>query len=138
VKISYTLEELNSVADTILSAFPYRNIFCFEGELGAGKTTLIETICRQLGSNDELSSPTFSIINEYSALDKLIFHMDWYRLQSIDEALNIGIEDNLFSGNYCFIEWYQHAEAIIPRPYILISIQSVDENSRELIVSQID
>lgn len=138
MQVSYKLEEIESVANSIISAFSLNKIFCLEGDLGAGKTTLIEEICRQFGSQDELSSPTFSIINEYKANDKPIYHMDWYRIKSIDEAANIGIEDYLYSGNYCFIEWYQHAEAMIPRPYILISINSESETSRELTATQID
>jgi tRNA threonylcarbamoyladenosine biosynthesis protein TsaE len=136
--VHYKLKELESIAESILSEFSMYKIFCFEGDLGAGKTTLIEAMCRELGSEDELSSPTFSIINEYNSPTNPIYHMDWYRLKSVDEAYNIGIEDYLFSGNYCFIEWYQHAEAMIPRPYILISIKTVEETSRELTAIQID
>jgi tRNA threonylcarbamoyladenosine biosynthesis protein TsaE len=134
----YKLDKLNEIASKILNEYSSFKIFCFEGDLGAGKTTLIEFICRQLGAQDDLSSPTFSIINEYSAQNNPIYHMDWYRLKSVEEAVNIGIEDYLFSGHYNFIEWYQHAEALIPRPFILISIKSIDETNRELTVTQIE
>lgn len=138
MELSYKLEDIESVASSILSEFSSHKIFCFEGDLGAGKTTLIEVICRQLGSKDDLSSPTFSIINEYSTHENPIYHMDWYRLKSIEEAVHIGIEDYLYSQNYCFIEWYQHAEVLIPKPFVLISIKNVDELSRELTAKQID
>lgn len=132
----YNLSELNQIAEHLISAYKDQKLICFEGDLGAGKTTLIEAICRHLGSNDELSSPTFSIINEYDTDQNPLYHMDWYRLKSIEEALNIGIEDYLYSGNYCFIEWYQHAETLIPRPYVLISLESISEEKRK-IASQI-
>lgn len=138
MNLSYSLIEIKATAEKILQGFPCKRIFCFEGQLGAGKTTLIEEICRHLGSTDSLSSPTFSIINEYSSTNGVIYHMDWYRLKNEEEAIQIGIEDYLFSGNYCFIEWYQHAESLIPRPYVLIQISNKDETQRELKAKVID
>lgn len=135
---TYTLDEIKSVADSLLLSFPKEKIFCFEGSLGAGKTTLIEEICRSIGSKDSLSSPTFSIINEYNSNTGVLYHMDWYRLKNEEEAIQIGIEDYLFSGHYCFIEWYQHAESLIPRPYVLIQISNENETQRELNATVID
>jgi len=137
MQISYSLVELENIAKSIISEYPQQRIFCFEGDLGAGKTTLIEAICRILGAKDELSSPTFSIINEYATYDKPIYHMDWYRLKSIDEAINIGIEDYLFSNNYCFIEWHDRAEALIPRPYMLMSLTTMSNMNRNLIATEV-
>lgn len=130
--LNYSLNDIESVVKNLVNQFELYRIFCFEGQLGAGKTTLIEEICRCLGSRDSLSSPTFSIINEYNSNNGVLYHMDWYRLKNEDEAIQIGIEDYLFSGNYCFIEWYQRAENLIPRPYVLIQISHTNETQREL------
>jgi tRNA threonylcarbamoyladenosine biosynthesis protein TsaE len=138
VNLSYSLNEIKIIAEKILQGFPNNRIFCFEGQLGAGKTTLIEEICRSLGSSDSLSSPTFSIINEYNSDFGVLYHMDWYRLKNEQEAIQIGIEDYLFSGNYCFIEWYQNAESLIPRPSVLIQISNEDENQRNLVAKVIE
>lgn len=136
--LTYSLEDLNRVAVKLLSEFDNHHIFCFEGELGAGKTTLIEKICQQLGSHDILSSPTFSIINEYNSPVGVLYHMDWYRLKNEEEAIHIGVEDYLYSTHYCFIEWHQHAESLIPRPYVLIQIYNEDETQRILNAKVID
>lgn len=126
------------MAKQILAAYPNHKIFCFEGNLGAGKTTLIEALCRALGSNDSLSSPTFSIINEYQIPKGLIIHSDWYRLKNIEELLDIGMEDYLHSDNYCMIEWHQIGEPILPRPYLLISINTLEDISRTLAVQSVE
>lgn len=126
------------MAKQILAVYPNHKIFCFEGNLGAGKTTLIEALCRALGSNDSLSSPTFSIINEYQIPKGLIIHSDWYRLKNIEELLDIGMEDYLHSDNYCMIEWFQIGEPILPRPYLLISINTLEDISRTLAVQSVE
>lgn len=136
--LQFRIDEIQSVSEKIISTFPLNKIFCFEGDLGAGKTTLIESICQSLGSKDDLSSPTFSIINEYASPVGALYHMDWYRLSSIDEAIHIGIEDYLFSGNYCFIEWPEKAVELIPKPYIKISIVSLTAEMRELSVVNVE
>ncbi len=136
--LTYTLSDLNFVAKKLILEYSSDRIFCFEGQLGAGKTTLIESLCRYLGSTDSLSSPTFSIINEYNSPMGELYHMDWYRLKNEEEALQIGIEDYLFSGNYCFIEWYQNAESLIPRPYVLIQLSNEEETKRVLTVNVIE
>lgn len=130
--LTYTLSDLNFVAKKLILEYSSDRIFCFEGPLGAGKTTLIESLCRCLGSTDSLSSPTFSIINEYNSPLGALYHMDWYRLKNEEEAIQIGIEDYLFSGNYCFIEWYQNVESLIPRPYVRIQLSNEEETKRVL------
>lgn len=94
------IEELEPVADEIIQLANEYSIFCFYGDLGAGKTTLIKLICEKLNVVDTISSPTYPIINEYNTIDsRIIYHIDLYRLKSIEEALNIGIEEYLYSGN---------------------------------------
>lgn len=130
--LNYSLNDIESTALKLFRQFePYR-IFCFEGALGAGKTTLIEAICRYLGSKDPLSSPTFSIVNEYDSPKGILYHMDWYRLKNEEEAIQIGIEDYLYSGHYCFIEWHKQAEMLIPKPFVHVTLTSLEASARSI------
>lgn len=138
MNLNYNLADIESIVKELVKHFEDYRIFCFEGPLGAGKTTLIEEICRCLGSTDSLSSPTFSIVNEYNSTLGVLYHMDWYRLKNEDEAIHIGIEDYLFSGSYCFIEWHQHAEKLIPKPYVLVKVSHQGENQRHIIAKVIE
>lgn len=99
--------------------------------MGAGKTTLIKELCKQLGSEDNFSSPTYSIVNEYTSPHGKLYHMDCYRLKSAEEALNIGIEDYLNGENYCFVEWPELIEQFLPADVIKISIRTT-ENIRNV------
>jgi tRNA threonylcarbamoyladenosine biosynthesis protein TsaE len=99
-----------------------------DGAMGAGKTTLISEICRQMKVDDSPSSPTYSIVNEYYSSEfGKIYHFDCYRLESEEEAYDIGIEEYLFSGNYCFIEWADKIEKLLPDNYVRLSVQVKDE-----------
>ncbi len=153
------LSGLPAAAKQILSFAGEKKIFCFYGELGAGKTTLIKEICKQLGVKEAGSSPTFSIINEYrtstprfspSPFQKeketekrrmrepektateefLIYHFDLYRLQSESEIYDIGYEEYLFSGNYCFIEWPEKMERLLPKDVLRIRIEVLGSERR--------
>jgi tRNA threonylcarbamoyladenosine biosynthesis protein TsaE len=130
--LNYSLNEIELLAEKLVKQFESFRIFCFEGALGAGKTTLIEAICRYLGSKDPLSSPTFSIVNEYDSPKGILFHMDWYRLKNEEEAIQIGIEDYLYSGHYCFIEWHKQAETLIPKPFVHITLTSLEASARSI------
>ena len=130
-----TLSKLPAAAKEILSFAQAKTIFCFYGELGAGKTTLIKEICRQLGVTDPGSSPTFSLINEYDAgSGKRLFHFDLYRLKSESEIYDIGYEEYLFSGNYCFIEWPLKIERLLPANHVKVQIE-VKEGERIIRIS---
>ncbi len=108
-------ENLEEVAAALLSANPHSRIFAFFGPMGVGKTTFIKAICRHLGSTDNVSSPTFSIINQYlTPSGKNIFHFDFYRIKQLVEVYNLGYEDYFFSGAYCFIEWPEKIEGLLP------------------------
>ena len=123
-----------------------KKIFCFYGELGAGKTTLIKEICKQLGVTDKGSSPTFSLINEYKISSSLmspsarvikgeaVYHFDLYRLKSESEIYDIGYEDYLFSGNYCFIEWPEKMQHLLPTDVVKVKI-GVKEGERIISIS---
>lgn len=126
--ISESPADLDKAANNLLTAFPDTRIFTFTGTLGAGKTTFIKAICRQLGVNDPVSSPTFSIINEYrGAENKPVYHFDFYRINSAKEAEDTGCVDYFFSGNYCFIEWPQIAESLLPPQYVRVDIKEEEQ-----------
>lgn len=117
------LEELEKVADAVLSHFSNDRIFAFFGEMGAGKTTFIKVLCKRLGVFDNVSSPTYSLVNEY--LDEQgdsIYHFDFYRINDPSEAFDIGFDDYLYSSAYCFIEWPQRVEKLLPDQYVSITI----------------
>ena len=99
------------------------NIFLFYGEMGSGKTTLIQSLCRNIGVFDKVLSPTFSIINEYQIKNKsLLYHFDFYRIKTIDELVEIGFDEYVYSNKICFIEWPQIAMKLIPRKFIKVKI----------------
>lgn len=134
-----TLEKLPETARKIISTYPDDRVFAFYGDLGAGKTTLIKAICKALGVKEEVTSPSFAIINEYDANGvDLVYHFDFYRIKRIIEALDIGYEEYLFSGNYCFLEWADKIEELLPDRYILIFIERCEqEEYREIRASLI-
>ena len=105
--------ELPALASAILKAAGKKRVFFLKAPMGAGKTTLIKEFCRQLGSKDHFSSPTYSIVNEYKAEQGSIYHFDLYRVRSLEELMDLGIEEYLSSGNYCFVEWPELFEAYL-------------------------
>ncbi|MBC7864524.1 MAG: tRNA (adenosine(37)-N6)-threonylcarbamoyltransferase complex ATPase subunit type 1 TsaE [Bacteroidia bacterium] len=129
--LSFTIsaeEELPLVASKLLAFAGDRKVFLFYGEMGSGKTTFIKTLCEALGVKEGLSSPTYSIVNEYiSENGKKIYHFDLYRLKNIAECMDIGMEEYLYSGNYCFVEWPEIAERIYPDGVVKVKINVVDE-----------
>lgn len=130
---NYTEDELKEIARKLISNFSDVPIWCFVGEMGAGKTTLIKQICRELGVMDQMSSPTFSIVNEYlSAKKESLYHFDLYRLKDLNEALDIGVEDYLYSSHRCLIEWPELIESVLPENYLKINIKLVGDNARSL------
>ncbi|MFN4892402.1 MAG: tRNA (adenosine(37)-N6)-threonylcarbamoyltransferase complex ATPase subunit type 1 TsaE [Bacteroidota bacterium] len=125
---------LSEAAQWLLGQIGTARVICFHGDMGAGKTTLIASICHQLGIEGTASSPTFPIIHEYGSAgeSRSVYHMDWYRLNSADEAERAGVIDALCSGLYCLIEWPQKLPEIIPPGAIHVAIQVVDEDKRTL------
>jgi tRNA threonylcarbamoyladenosine biosynthesis protein TsaE len=107
--------DLSRQAKELIQAYPNSKIFAFKGNLGAGKTTFIKHLCRSLGVTDALSSPSFGIINEYITKDsQKVYHIDLYRVNSAEDLREIGLEELLYSGNYCFLEWPEIAKHILP------------------------
>ena len=130
-------DELYDTAESILSFAPHNRIFLFYGDMGAGKTTLIKSMCKALGTSDNIASPTFAIVNEYKATTTTIYHFDFYRLKIETEAMDMGFEEYLYSGNYCFIEWPEKIPELLPDHYISISIKVVDNGGRYISVEHI-
>ena len=124
-------DELQTVSDTLLNFIDETRIVLFYAPMGAGKTTLIKELCKKLGSRDNFSSPTYSIINEYFGPQQKIYHFDLYRLKTAEELFDLGIEEYLNSGNYCFFEWPELVEEFIDNKYIRIEIE-VRKNIRYL------
>ncbi len=132
MKIEFSLNEIDSVAQQILEQNPEK-VILFEAEMGTGKTTLIKALCRALKVEDTISSPTFSLVNEYETVSgELIYHFDFYRLKSETEALDFGVEDYLYSGSYCFLEWSEKIPNLIPDKHTVIEIKVLESGSREL------
>lgn len=130
---NYNEAELQEVARKLISNFGHLKVWCFDAEMGAGKTTLTKAICKEMGVRDEMSSPTFAIVNEYMTIKGVdIYHFDFYRLKNIEEAMDIGVEEYLFSGNLCLLEWPEIIEPLLPDEYLQISIKLVGENTRSL------
>ena len=111
-------------------------IFAFYGKMGAGKTTFIKAVCEALGVNDVVTSPTFAIINEYSLPSGSIYHFDFYRIKKLSEVYDMGYEDYFYSGSYCFIEWPELIEEILPDDAVRISIEELSDGTR--VVRQIN
>lgn len=131
------LNELLLAAKQILELAKEEKIFLFYGEMGAGKTTLINALAKQLGTLDHTSSPTFSIVNEYKTSSAAIFHFDFYRLKNQTEALDMGYEDYFYSGNYCLVEWPEKIPDLWPEHYVKIAIEAINEHQRVLNVTVI-
>lgn len=126
-----SIDELPGAAEELLSSFSEKRIFAFYGTLGAGKTTFIKEICRQLGVVDNVSSPTFALINQYMrASGESVYHFDFYRIKEASEALDIGFEEYIYSGEYCFIEWPEIITEYLPEDYISVKINEDEQGNR--------
>ena len=130
MKIEYNLNDINHVARKFIEQIGENKVFAFNGSMGAGKTTFIKAVCEELGVEDVINSPTFAIINEYESRVGTIYHFDCYRLKNIQEALNLGAEEYLYSGNLCFIEWAENIENIMPDNTINVNIEVIGTEKR--------
>lgn len=128
-----SLETINNTAQQFIDQIGNNTIFAFNGKMGAGKTTFIKAICEVIGVKETVNSPTFSIVNEYEAEDgRIIYHFDCYRINKIQEALDFGAEEYLYSGNLCFIEWAENIAPLLPDSIVNVDIVEVDNGEREI------
>ena len=131
------LESIDKVVAEILNDFPNAKLFSLKGQMGAGKTTLTKSLCKALEVEDNVCSPTFAIVNEYfSGKEGTIYHFDFYRIKNLQEAIDIGFDDYVYSGNYCFMEWCENISPLLPDNITEISIEVAEDNSR--IINVID
>jgi tRNA threonylcarbamoyladenosine biosynthesis protein TsaE len=128
--------QLLKAANRIVDYAVKQKVFLFYGEMGAGKTTLINSICKCLGVQEHTSSPTFSIVNEYNIPNNSIFHFDFYRLKSQNEALDLGYEEYFYSGAYCFVEWPEKIPELLPENYLKIEIEVMEDNKRKVFLTE--
>ncbi|RZS93709.1 tRNA (adenosine(37)-N6)-threonylcarbamoyltransferase complex ATPase subunit type 1 TsaE [Aquimarina brevivitae] len=131
MEVRYSLEEVSTVAKKIIDYVPHKTLL-FYGDMGTGKTTLIKEICKVLGVKEGVSSPTFSIVNEYSSDQGAIYHFDLYRMEDEEEAYQMGIEEYLDSGNWIFIEWPERLQTLKPQDATEIRITLSGQNLRNL------
>ena len=125
------IETVANIASELISKGENVKIWTFSGELGAGKTTLIKEVCRQLGVKEAVKSPSFNIVHEYRNIgDETIFHFDFYRINDLSEAEDLGLDDYFFSGSLCLIEWPEMAGSLIPDPAIHVKIEHSNEGNR--------
>ena len=121
------LAALPEVARNLLSTFGDDRFFAFFGKMGVGKTTLIKELCDVLGVGENVCSPTFAIVNEYTTAEgEPVYHFDFYRLKSVAEAYDIGYEEYFYSGCYCFTEWTEKVEELLPERYVRVEIDEMD------------
>ena len=130
---SYTLDHIDDIAHLLIQEAGDQKVWIFKGEMGAGKTTLIKSLAKALEVADSVSSPTFGIVNEYQTKAKgLLYHFDFYRLDDPMEALDIGIEEYFYSGNYCWLEWAEKIAPFLPERFFHIELALASETGRML------
>ncbi len=133
MELIFSLEKIEIAAKKFIDLLKDRTVFAFHGNLGAGKTTFIKAVCKELGVKENVSSPTFSIINQYTAVNnKNIFHIDLYRVKDNYEAINAGVEECIFSGDTCFIEWPERV-SILPGDTVNVFIEPISQTERKLV-----
>jgi tRNA threonylcarbamoyladenosine biosynthesis protein TsaE len=132
MELIYSLEEIDTIANQILATNP-KKVVLFNGEMGVGKTTLIKYLAKNLGVKEVTSSPTFSLVNEYQISEnQYIYHFDMYRLKNEMEAMDMGIDEYLYSGNWCFIEWSEKIPNLIPPQHSTLTIELLPDGKRRL------
>ena len=129
---TYSLSEIETVATNLLPHLTSK-VILVNGEMGAGKTTIIKALCKALNSPDVVSSPTFSLINEYrTASNEPLYHFDCYRIESEEEAYDFGAEEYLHSGHLCFIEWSENIASLLPEESNALMIEKIDATTRKI------
>ena len=133
----FDLDTIDDIANMLLKSFKSKTVL-FYGEMGVGKTTLISALLKALGSKTKATSPTFSIVNEYEVKDDIVYHFDFYRIEDANEALDIGIEDYLYSGHWNFIEWPEKIDVFLPNEVDILQLKLNKNESRALKLSVYD
>jgi tRNA threonylcarbamoyladenosine biosynthesis protein TsaE len=138
-QFTYELEEIEKAAKVVIEAAGNEKLWVFQGEMGAGKTTLIKALSKAYSITDQVSSPTFGIVNHYENQGGDIFyHFDFYRMNDPTEALDIGIEEYFYSGNYCWLEWAEKIAAFLPEKFLLVRIKNDSDTKRTLNLQHVE
>ena len=124
------LDTIREAAREFIRLIGERRVIAFYGKMGSGKTTFIKALCEELGVNDVITSPTFAIVNDYTANEESIYHFDFYRIKKLEEVYDMGFEEYFYSGNYCFIEWPELVEPLLPDDTLRVSISEQPDGSR--------
>jgi len=128
-----SLDTIHKTAQKFIELIGDNTVFAFNGKMGAGKTTFIKAICEVMGVKETVNSPTFSIVNEYESDEgRIIFHFDCYRINKVQEALDFGAEEYLYSGNLCFIEWSENIAPILPESIVNVDIEETENGKRKI------
>ena len=131
-----SLKNIHKTARAFLEATQGHTVFAFYGAMGAGKTSFIKAICEELGVEDVITSPTFAIVNEYALPDNSsVFHFDFYRINKVEEAFDLGYEEYFYSGQYCFIEWPEKIESLLPENCTMVHIEEQPDGTRKVIIN---
>lgn len=126
-----SLDQIHQTARQFIQAMDGKTIFAFYGSMGAGKTSFIKAICEELGVTDIITSPTFAIVNEYALPDgDSVYHFDFYRINKTEEAFDLGYEEYFYSGRYCFIEWPEKIESLLPEDSTMVKIEEMEDGKR--------
>jgi len=134
---TFTLTGIDQMAKVFWETYPDKKIYAFQGKMGAGKTSFIRALCAAKNVEETVGSPTFSIINEYSSPTGTIYHLDLYRLKDEEEAIRAGVEDCLYSGEICLVEWADRAPGIFPKDALGVFLEMLDPNTRKLEVPSV-
>ncbi len=134
MELIYKIDEIETAAKTFINYLQEFNIVAFHGNLGAGKTTFIKSVCKALGVEENISSPTFSIINQYHTKEKIISHIDLYRLKDLEEATNAGVEESIYNRDFCFIEWPEKIFSILPADTVNVFIETINNLKRKIVI----
>jgi tRNA threonylcarbamoyladenosine biosynthesis protein TsaE len=131
-----SIDSISEAAQEFMQLMGAKKVFAFNGQMGVGKTTFIKAICETMGVKETVNSPTFSIVNEYEAADgSIIYHFDCYRIKKIQEALDLGAEEYLYSGNLCFIEWSENICPLLPDTVVNVEIKELENGERVVMIS---
>ena len=134
MELTFSLPEIENSAKQFIAYLKDKKVVAFSGNLGAGKTTFIKELCKQLGVKENVTSPTFSIINQYTTVNNsTIFHIDLYRVKDEEEAINAGVEESIYSGDVCFIEWPEKLITLLPEDTVDVFMEPVNESKRKLV-----
>lgn len=130
-----SIDSISSSAQEFLQLVSEKRVFAFHGQMGAGKTTFIKAICQALGVDDIINSPTFSIVNEYLCSNgSSVFHFDCYRIEDLRDAVDMGAEEYLYSGDYCFVEWPDNIAPLLPDDTVHVEIREIENGEREIVI----